>query len=732
MQASLAARWRPREAVAPALNYLRQPARFVSTYDRDNLRPDLLAGLTLAVILIPQSIAFAILAGLPPQMGLYASIAGAAAGALWGSSRQMYTGPSNALSLLVLSTLSAVALPGSNQYAVAAGLMALMVGIAQLLMGLVRLGVLINFVSHSVIVGFATGAGVLIIIKQIGPLLGIKPPGADVLATVSGVLRQLQDIHWQTAAIGLGTIATILILRRINNRLPATAIAIALASLVVYALDLADSGVAVVGELPRGLPPIARLPIFDLELIAELSTGALAVAAIGLVQAAAVSRSLALQTGQRLENNQEFVGQGFANLFSSIFSGYPVTGAFSSTAVNYRAGARTQLSSIVSSAVILLAVLVAGSLTAYLPTAALAGALIITAFGMIDRAEIARIWQGAPGDAIIMVVTFLGTLFLRLEFAVLAGILLSFALYILRTSTPRIHPVEPDESFRHFVYQPGREPCPQLSVIEVLGDLYFGAANYVEEVLLDAVDKRPEQRFLLMRMNHINQIDFSGIHSLENIVRTYRERGGDVFLTRVNYPVRRLMDSTGFSVRLGEDHLLPEDGVISELFHHVLDPAICIYECPVRVFRECQNLPKRDDLIGFHGPGWPSVDGTAPLPLIEASDLWQALHGPVEERPTVIDVREAREFKLAHIPGSQSYPLSTILQGEVDLAMDARLVLVCRSGRRSRRAGYVLKKRGYEHISVLNGGTSAWEAAGLLEAVTFEPLAIAPGTERVA
>lgn len=714
MQATGAVRWNPRDVIAPALSYLQQPVRLAREYDRSRLRPDLVAGLTVAVILLPQAIAFSLIAELPPTMGLYAAVIGGIIAGLWGSARQLSTGPTNALSLLILSSLSAVAVPGSDSYILAAGLLALMVGALQLVLGLLRLGVIVNFVSYSVIVGFATGAAVLIAVGQLGPLLGITTEGGNVLATLRSVLLGVGDAQLVTAALGLGSMALILILQRLDRRLPGPLITMVVASLAVFLLGERANGVAVIGTLPQGLPPIAELPITNLELIAELSTGALAVAAIGLVQTVAIARTAATQTGQRLDSNQEFVGQGLANIAAGIFSGYAVSGSFSRTAVNLRAGARSPMAAVFSSAFVLIMMFVAAPLGAYLPVSALSGVLIITAFGMTDRAEIARIFRGAPGDAIIMVVTFLGTLFLNLEFAVLAGIILSFVLYIMRTSAPRVHVVVPDESYRHFFYQPDKAQCVQLAIIEIMGDLYFGAVHHVEDAILDMAKSRPDQIYLIIRMNHVNQIDFSGIHMLESVIHSYRERGGDVFFVRVNPRVRRLMETTGCADFIGSDNFLDEDTAISTVFHHVLDPAICIYECPVRVFKECQNLPKRLDLIDVSAD-LPRAD--IAVERIPPPELWELLHSNGARPPlTVVDVREPREYRQSHIPGAVSLPLSDILKHDYRLPQEERLVLVCQSGRRSRRAAQVLRNDGYTDLAVLDGGMTAWTGAGLLEA----------------
>jgi SulP family sulfate permease len=507
----------------------------------------------------------------------------------------------------------------------------------------------------------------------------------------------------------------LIVLQRINKRAPGALIVMVLAPLVVYALGLNEQGVAVIGALPGGLPPLAHLPLFDRELISTLGAGALAVAAIGLVETAAISKSVATQTRQRLDSNQEFVGQGMANLAAGFFTGYPVAGSFSRTAVNYRADARTPVAAILSCLLVLVAMQFLGPVGAYLPNAALAAVLIISAYRMIDQEEIARILRGGRGDALIMMVTLLGTLFLSLETAVLVGIGLSFVRYILHTSTPKVQSVVPDADFEHFVHRREAPRCPQLGIIEILGDLYFGAVNHVEDYILADMAAHPDQQYLLLRMQNVNNVDFSGIHMLENVVQSYRDIGGDVYLWHVMPGVMERMHDAEFDVYLGPDHFLGEDTAISQMFYHVLDPAICIYECPVRVFKECQNLPKRLDLVNLNLAGaTPAED----LPEVDAQALWAALHGRDPAKlPVVVDVREPREFRQGHIMEALSLPLSTFASGTPALPHDRPIVVVCRSSRRSRLAAASLQRNGYEHISLLDGGMLAWEKAGLLEAV---------------
>lgn len=697
-------------------SHFSRPVVLLRDYTRRNFQPDLLAGLTVATILLPQAIVLALLAGLPPQMGLYAGIVASIVGALWGSSNHLNTGPTNSASILVLSTLLPIAVPGTEPFILAAGMLAALSGIIRLSMGLVHLGILVNFVSDSVIVGFTAGAGLLIAVGELRYLLRLPaPPSSDLLGAIENLGAHLTEAHLLSLALGLGTIALILALKRYNAKLPGALIAIALSSLVVALFGLDQIGVSVLGELPRSLPPFTPLPLSDMQLVGQLATGALAIAALGLVEATSIARSIASKSGQRLDNNQEFVGQGLANIAAGFLSGLPCSGSFNRSALNYSSGARTPLSNVFCGITVLVTLLVFAPFAAYLPRAALAGILLIAAYGMIDQKEIVRLLRGARGDAAIMLVTLSATLLLPLQFAVLAGILMSFAYYILKTSAPQVHSVVPDENFAHFIPQGKKPVCPQLAIFEILGDLYFGAVNHVEETIYQHQLQHPTQRFVLLRMRGVHFCDISGIHMLENVVRSYRARGGDVYMVRVREPVLRVMKLTRFYNYLGADHFLSPDGAVEYLFYKVLDPAICIYESNVRVFRECQNLPRPDYPIPLLLPAEISPDG---LVQIKPRDLWLKLRAP--NPPRVVDVREPREFQRGHIPQAELHPLSELVMDAHALPRDRPIVLVCRGGRRSERVAQWFRAKGYKDIAVLQGGMLAWEAADLLEAVECE------------
>lgn len=694
------------------LRLLARPVDVLRGVRRADLRPDFLAALTVTMVLLPQTMAYALLAGLPPQVGLYSAVIASIVAALWGSSIQLQTGPSNTVALLSLAALTPIAVPGTPPYLVGASLLAFMGGVLRLVMGLARLGILVRFVSDAVIVGFTAGAGLLIIFNQITELLRLDlPPSSGPIETLRLVAPRLDDSHLPSLVLGLAAIAIIVLFRRLNRRLPGPLLAIVVGALATALLSL---DVRVVGSLPRALPPFSPPPLTDLDLVGALSTAALSITAIGLVEAVSNARSIASQTGQRLDSNQEFVGQGLANIACGLFSGCPVTGSFGRSMLNLQAGARTPMANVFTGLLVTAAMLGLGPLASYIPMASLAGVLLVTAFNLIDRREMARIWRGGGADRLTMTVTLLATLTLPLQFAVLAGILMSLAAYLLRTSTPRVRTVLPADGFRHFEHQPELPPCPQLSIIEILGDLYFGAAQHVDEAIYRNLADHPGQRFLLLRMHSVHNCDISGIHALEAIVRNYREAGGDVYLTRVRRPVLQQMEASGFLDHLGRDHLLGEDVVIGHIFHHVLDPAICIYECPTRAFRECQNLPR--PLAGIAGDGCIHTERpAAPPPLIEPQALWQALRSAAP--PAVIDVREPREFRQGRVPGSRSIPLPALLADPSQIPDDRPVVFVCRGGRRSARAAAALLAAGRKDVAALRGGMLAWEAANLLEAV---------------
>ncbi len=696
------------------LRYFGRPVVILRSYQREYLRPDLFAGLTVAVVLIPQAIAYALIAELPPQTGLYAAIVASIVAGMWGSSNHLNTGPANAISLLVLSALLPIATQGSPQFLIIAGLLAVMVGAICVLMGLARLGVLVNFVSDSVIIGFTAGAGILISVNQVRHLMRLNLTSSPELTETLGQIGiQLPETHWPSVILGLGTIFALLIIRRINPKIPSALLIMVIAGILVASFDLDNQGIRIVGELPQNLPPLTKILTIPPGLISQLSTKALAISALTLVESMSIARSIASHTRQRLDSNQEFIGQGLANIASGLFSGYPIGGSFVRSFINFQSGARTSISNVFAGLIVLFVLLTIGGYAGFIPLPALAGVLILTAISLVNKDEIIRIWHGPQGDRLIMIATFLATLLIPIEYAVVIGILLSVGYYLIQTSTPIIRSVLPDSNYEFLYPDKGGDQCPQLSIVELLGDLYFGAVHHIEEYLLDNLKDNPDQRYLLLRMNSVDIADISGIHALESIVQAYRERNGDVFISRYRQPIFEVMRSTGFSQFLGEDHFLTRDrDAIGYLFTKILDPVICIYECPNRVFKECQNLPKRIDIDGMDIF---TETSSCDIEYIGANSLWKAMQS--QDPPHLIDVREPREFRQGHIPQAQLIPLPDLISDPSQIPTGQQIILICRSGRRSEKAVGYLENKGFGSFIALRGGMIAWEAHNLLEAI---------------
>ena len=401
--------WLDIEDFTPSLGWLRG-------YNTRFLKPDLLAGLTVAVMTIPQAMAYALIAGLPVQYGLYASIMPTIIGCLWGSSAHLISGPTTTVSLVVFSTLGTLARPGSMDYIQLALYLSLLVGAVKLILGMARLGKLLNFVSHAVLTGYMAGAAVLIAFNQLPGLLGIHQAhhGLMFYQQLWKISRLLPTANGMDLLLGALTIGVIVGLHKLKPTLPGPLIALVLATALVSLFNLDHHGVAVVGDFPRSLPPLHLPAMQDIMQTSRLAPGALAIAILGLVEAASIAKSIAAQSRQHLNINREFIGQGLANVSACIFSGYPGSGSFVRSALNFSAGGKTPLSGIVSGAAVAVVVLMAAPLAARLPMSALAGVLMVVSFGMIHKRDIVRTVKTTRGDAAVLMVTFLSTLFLNI------------------------------------------------------------------------------------------------------------------------------------------------------------------------------------------------------------------------------------------------------------------------------------------------------------------------------
>ncbi len=564
---------------------------------RDNLRHDFLAGLTGAIVVLPQGVAFAVIAGMPPEYGLYTAMVPAIIAALFGSSWHLVSGPTTAASLVLFASLSALAEPGSADYVTLAITLTFMVGVTQMVMGFAKLGTLVNFISHSVVIGFTAGAAILIATNQIKHFFGVSIPRGLHFHEVLGVFVQhLGEINPYVAAVGVATLASGILIKSLFPRIPYMIVAMLAGSAVAYALNQyygeAVTGISTVGALAASLPGLSS-PDFSLETIKSLAPAVLATTLLALTEAVSIARSLAVRSGQHLDGNREFIGQGLSNLVGSFFSAYIATGSFNRSGVNYEAGAKTPLAAVFAGVMLMGVVLLVAPYAAYLPNAAMAGILFLVAWGLIDFHHIGKIFKASRTEATVLAVTFASTLLLELEFAILLGVVLSLVVYLSKTSRPRIFVRIPDpggEPKRKFTTDPALPECPQLKMVRIDGSLFFGAVNHVSETLRDFAEANPGQKHLLLLCQGMNFLDVQGAEYLAQESRTKRQAGGGLYFYKIKEGVCEPLKKAGYVEQVGPENMFSsKTQAISTIFEK-LDKDIC-RSCDKRVFRECHSVP---------------------------------------------------------------------------------------------------------------------------------------------
>ncbi|MFP4611277.1 MAG: SulP family inorganic anion transporter [Thiohalophilus sp.] len=565
--------------------------------NRETFRDDLLAGLTGAILVLPQGVAFATIAGMPPEYGLYAGMVPAIIAALFGSSWHLVSGPTTAASIVLFSVLSAHAEPGSARYIELALTLTFMVGIVQLVMGVVKLGSLINFISHSVVIGFTAGAAILIATKQIKHFFGVDiPRGAGFTETFHYFGLHLHQIEPYVLIISMLTLVLGILSRRWFPRVPYMMVAMLGGSLAAVAMTGwlgSKAAIPNVGALPATLPPLSS-PDFSMETLRQLAPGVIAVTLLALTEAVSIARALAVRSGQKINGNQEFIGQGLSNIAGSFFSGYVATGSFNRSGINYEAGARTPLASMFAGLLLMLIVLFVAPLVAYLPNAAMAAILFLVAWGLIDFHHIRQILRASRSETAIMATTFFATLLLDLETAIMLGVMLSLGIYLSRTSRPNVVARVPDPTSprRKFVTLGGElQACPQLSIVRIDGSLFFGAVSHVEERLEQIAD--PQQyRHLAIIAQGINFIDIAGSEFLVNEAKKRRQAGGGLYLIRVKEQVMQSLERGGYAEQIGHENFFnSKTDALRDIFSR-LDKSVC-ENCQARIFRECQSVPLR-------------------------------------------------------------------------------------------------------------------------------------------
>jgi SulP family sulfate permease len=575
-------------------------ARFTRAWPRvtpGTLRADLLAGLIGAIVVLPQGIAYATLLGLPPEYGLYCAMVPTAVAALFGSSWHSISGPTNAISLVVFATLSPIVAPGSPEYLEAVLTLAFIVGVALAAVGLFRLGAVANFISHTVVVAFSAGIGILIATTQLGELFGMAIPRGAFLKTWQYFLTHLAEINVYPTLVAAITIAVGLASQRFLRRVPYPLVAVIAGGLAAYALDAAIgkdlTGIRTLGALPGALPPLSY-PSLRLDLVQPIAGVAVAVTALCLIESISVARSIAVRSGQRIDANREFVGQGLSNLAATFFSGFPSCGSFNRSMANYEAGAKTPLAAAAAAGFLVLIVLAVAPLVAYLPYAAMAGVLVLIAWRLVDLKQMRHIVHARGGEATVLGVTIAATLLMHLDVAILFGVLLSLGIYVYKTSQPRFVPVVPNplaETRKSVELAPGLAECPQLKLVRLEGGLYFGAVDHAEQVLERFRAAHPGQKHLLLLCKGVSYVDLAAGEVLAAEARRRREEGGGLYLHGLRPPIRARLVRTGHLAAIGAHHVFETKYHAIKSIFETLDREVCAH-CSARIFEECQTLSR--------------------------------------------------------------------------------------------------------------------------------------------
>ncbi len=534
--------------------------------DKNVLKADLVAGLTVALVLVPQSMAYAQLAGLAPQYGLYASFLPVMIAALMGSSRQLGTGPVAVVSLLTAAAIPTIIPEGADMvtYAAYASLLAFLVGIFQFALGALKLGFVINFLSHPVVVGFTNAAAIIIGTSQLNKVFGVsKGEGEHTYEQVWGTITNATvDTHMATLLIAVLAFAIMIGVKNYAPKLPGVLIAVAVTTIIAWLIDFGGSveaggyGGAIVGAIPEGLPPLV-VPMLDFSVINQMIVVAITIGLIGFMEAISIAKAMAAQTKQRLDADQELMGQGLANVVSSFFQGYAVSGSFSRSAVNISAGAVTGFSSVVTAVIVGITLVFLTPLLYHLPQATLAAVIIMAVINLIKFAPIMHAWKVEKHDAIVAVTSFVLTLLFapHLENGIVIGVILSLALFLYRTMEPRFTELSAHDGSSILVNALDNEldRCEVVSIVKYSGSLYFGNAGYFEDKILKLIaDKHECLKYVIVDMAGINQIDASGEEVLSGLLDRCSAGGVEILFARTE-GIEKVLERSGFMDKFGKD-----------------------------------------------------------------------------------------------------------------------------------------------------------------------------------
>ena len=559
---------------------------------RESVKADLIAGFTGAVIVLPQGVAFATIAGLPPEFGLYTAMVTPIIAALFGSSRHLISGPTTAISIVVFAAISNHAEPGSAEFISLALTLTFLAGVYQLAFGLARLGSLVNFVSHTVVIGFTAGAAILIATSQMKNILGVHiAKGESFFHTWVDLFREVSNTNFYILFVAIITLVSALLIKRFTPKIPNLLIGLIVGSFVALAFSGSDTNIQLVGEIPAHLPPLT-MPDFSFASIRMLAPEAFAVALLGLIEAVSISRAIATKSNQRIDANQEFIGQGLSNITGSFFSSYAGSGSFTRSGVNYASGAKTPLSAIFAAVILMAIVLLIAPLTAYLPVAAMGGVILIVAYNLVDVHHIKEILKYSKSESAILLTTFFATLFLELEFAIYLGVLLSLVIFLGRTSTPEIVTLAPDVdngSDKKKLINVTKKPlnqCPQLKILRVDMSIYFGSINHIQNRLHHIIEQEQVNHILIVGTG-INFIDLSGAEALVSDANRLKQMGGGLYFAELKASVYEYISKNCFVAKVGNKNFFDSKKDAIKTIYKKLDENKC-EKCALRVFTECR------------------------------------------------------------------------------------------------------------------------------------------------
>jgi len=558
-------------------------------------KDDIIAGITGTIIVIPQAVAFAMIAGLPPIYGFYTAMITPIIAALFGSSYHLISGPTTTSSIVVFAVISKFSNPETELEAFIslAILLSFMAGVIKLLMGLAKMGKLVNFVSHSVVIGFAAGAGILIAFKQLKHVFGIKVPlGSSFYEIINYIITHIEETNIYVLVVALGTLLLAFIIKKIKYiSMLYMLIAMILGSVLAILLGGNLHGIETVGNVPSNLPPF-KIPAFDFEDMRLLTTGAITLALLGLVEAVSIARAVGLHSHQKLDNNQEFIGQGLSNIISSFFSSYASSGSFTRSGVNYQAGAKTPMAAIISAVGLMFVVLFFAKYASYLPKPAMGGIILLVGYNLIDFHHIKQIIKSSKREFIVLMVTLLGTLFLELETALFSGILLSLFFYLEKTSKPNIATFGKNinDKFINIIRDETAKECPQLKIIRIDGSIYFGAVEGISNYFADLYEKC-ERKELLIIANGVNFIDLAGAEWLTQEVLKWQKRGGGIYFVGLKIISQDILKNGGFIKTIGAQNFFKDKKSAISTIYTKLDAKIC-ETCEVKLFKECNDEGK--------------------------------------------------------------------------------------------------------------------------------------------